>query len=97
MYHVLALHVGVEALSSLTLSPLPPHHSLALVLSLSFFLLAPPTIVESFPEMEVFVTQPVSLTCKAQGSEPLSWTWKHDTQEVSVDGNNFEVYFSAII
>ncbi len=47
---------------------------------------APPVIVESFPETEVFVSQPVTITCRANSNEPLSWTWRRDTQEVFTSG-----------
>ena len=54
-----------------------------------------PTITQSFSETTVNVTQSVQLTCRAQGSPPLTWTWFHNkvmltSVRVEYDRNGLE-------
>ena len=50
-------------------------HSHTHILTPSHSHTVPPTITQSFSETTVNVTQSVQLTCRAQGSSPLTWTW----------------------
>ena len=51
----------------------PSTHTLTLTSSYSHTV--PPIITQSFSETTVNVSQLVQLTCQAQGSLPLTWTW----------------------
>ena len=46
----------------------------------------PPRITSSFPQTTVNRTLPVSLSCRSEGTPPLQWTWKRDTQTLSNNG-----------
>jgi len=43
----------------------------------------PPTITQSFPETVVNASLSVSLTCRASGSLPLTWTWHRNGEELT--------------
>ena len=38
----------------------------------------PPNITSGFQRTDASLDQPVSLTCRAEGTQPLQWTWRKD-------------------
>jgi len=67
---------GTQILITSYLISLSSHsHTHTLTPSHSHTHTVPPTITQSFSETTVNVTQSVQLTCRAQGSSPLTWTW----------------------